>query len=61
MTKEELIAEVVYLYEELRDNEHSNWYRRDTMTKWEDSLEYRRYNQLEIDQEKLIQNIESSF
>ena len=59
MTKTEIIAKIEDLYEQLRDNEYSSWYSSSTMTSWEDSYEYTRYSSLYIEQQDLINSLES--
>lgn len=59
MNRTEIIAKIEDLYEQLRDNEYSSWYSRSTMTSWEDSYEYTRYSSLYIEQQDLINSLES--
>ena len=60
MTKTEIIAKIEDLYEQLRDNEYSSWCNRSTMTSWENSYEYTRYSELNIEQEKLVIELEKA-
>lgn len=60
MTKTEIIAKIEDLYEQLRDNEYNSWYNRSTMTSWEDSYEYTRYSELNVEQEKLVIELEKA-
>ena len=58
MTKAEIIAKIEDLFEQLRDNEYTDWYNRSTTTSWEDSYEHTRYSKLNIEQERLIAELE---
>ena len=60
MTKTEIIAKIEDLFEQLRDNEYTDWYNRSTTTSWEDSYEYTRYNKLNIEQQQLITELKSA-
>ena len=61
MTKTEIIAKIEDLFEQLRDNEYSSWCNRSTITSWYDSYEYTRYRELWIEEQKLIDSLESNY
>ena len=60
MTKTEIIAKIEDLLDQLRDNEYRSWYNRYTSTSWEDSDEYTRYSELNVEQEKLVIELEKA-
>ena len=60
MTKTEIIAKIEDLYEQLRDNEYNSWYNRCTFTSWVDSYEYTRHSELNVEQGKLVIELEKA-
>ena len=60
MTKTEIIAKIEDLFEQLRANEYNSWYNRSTLTSWEDSYEYTRYSELNVEQGKLVIELEKA-
>ena len=60
MTKTEIIAKIEDLFEQLRANEYNSWYNRSTLTSWEDSYEYTRHSELNVEQGKLVIELEKA-